>query len=70
MDQPTEILIQELRDEIAILKMQNEMLLETIQHANTLMASVPLWTTSARDIAAFLGKKVKEHDTSGKDQSV
>ena len=30
MDQPTEILIQELRDEIAILKMQNEMLMETI----------------------------------------
>ena len=33
MDQPTEILIQELRDEIAILKMQNEMLMEAIQHA-------------------------------------
>lgn len=60
MEQPTEVLVQELRDEIDVLKIQNEMLLDTIKQANALMSAVPLWNNYARDLATVLSTLNKE----------
>lgn len=60
MEQPTEVIIQELKDEIEVLKLQNEMLIETINQANALMSSVPLWNTYARDLSNMLSSLNKE----------
>lgn len=60
MEQPTEVLIQELKDEIEVLKIKNEMLIDTINQANTLMSSVPLWNTYARDLSNMLSSLNKE----------
>ncbi len=60
MEQPTEVLIQELKDEIEVLKLQNEMLIETINQANALMSAVPLWNTYARELANILSSLEKE----------
>ena len=60
MEQPTEVLIQELKDEIEVLKLQNEMLIETINQANALMSAVPLWNTYARDLSNMLSSLNKE----------
>lgn len=60
MEQPTEVLIQELKDEIEVLKIKNEILIDTINQANTLMSSVPLWNTYARELANILSSLEKE----------
>ena len=60
MEQPAEVIIQELKDEIEVLKLQNEMLIETINQANALMSSVPLWNTYARDLSNMLSSPNKE----------
>ena len=59
MDQQTEVLIQELKDQNEILKIQNDILMDAIKQANFLMSAVPLWNAAAQELADMLSKMTK-----------
>ena len=58
MDQVSEVIVQELKDEIEVLKIQNQILLDTIEQAKILMASVPFWNSSAISLSEVLSEEV------------
>jgi len=57
MDKASEVIIQELKAEIEVLKIQNQILMDTIEQANILMSNVPLWNSSAMNLAKVLSNK-------------
>ena len=52
--------IKQLQDENAVLRIQNEILVDSIKQANLMMSSVPLWNNASRELASLLSKIKKE----------